>query len=173
MDNLSQRDSILLGYSLQRSSANSSSPRASNRNSDDVDFHDVFGGPPRRRSSVHETRYSFSETGNSFALKGGEDEALPGRSGPWSGLNEKPVFGEEGVHGRRFPSDDFYDDIFKGDESVNSSPRRGDIFSPNPGSRVLSPARPLPPPAEPFGSSSLPAQLRFFPHLPFVFLRIN
>ncbi|XP_004147814.1 J domain-containing protein required for chloroplast accumulation response 1 isoform X2 [Cucumis sativus] len=159
MDNLSQRDSILLGYSLQRSSANSSSPRASNRNSDDVDFHDVFGGPPRRRSSVHETRYSFSETGDSFALKGGEDEALPGRSGPWSGLNEKPVFGEEGVHGRRFPSDDFYDDIFKGDESVNSSPRRGDIFSPNPGSRVLSPARPLPPPAEPFGSSSLPAQL--------------
>ncbi|KAL0553540.1 hypothetical protein IC582_007438 [Cucumis melo] len=159
MENLSQRDSILLGYSLQRSFANSSSPRASNRNSDDVDFHDVFGGPPRRRSSVHETRYSFSETGDSFALKGGDDEALPGRGGPWSGLNEKPVFGEEGVHGRRFPSDDFYDDIFKGDESVNSSPRRGDIFSPIPGSRVLSPARPLPPPAEPFGSSSLPAQL--------------
>ncbi|XP_038905516.1 J domain-containing protein required for chloroplast accumulation response 1 isoform X2 [Benincasa hispida] len=162
MENLSQRESILLGYSLQRSFTNpSSSPRASNRNSDDVDFHDVFGGPPRRRSSVHETRYSFSETGDSFALKGGDDEALPGQGGPWSGLNEKPVFGEEGVHGRRFPSNDFYDDIFKGDDSVNSSPRRHerDIFSSIPGSRVLSPARPLPPPAEPFGSSSLPAQL--------------
>ncbi|CAK9317222.1 unnamed protein product [Citrullus colocynthis] len=162
MEKLSQRESILLGYSLQRSFINpSSSPRASNRNLDDVDFHDVFGGPPRRRSSVHEPRYSFSETGDSVALKGGDDETLPGRSGLWSGLNEKPVFGEEGVHGRRFPSDDFYDDIFKGDESLNSSPRRHerDVFSSIPGSRVLSPARPLPPPAEPFGSSSLPAQL--------------
>lgn len=163
MEKLSQRESILLGYSLQRSFTNPSSPRAPNRNSDDVDFHDVFGGPPRRRSSVHETRYSFSETPDSFALKGGGDEAPPDRSRAWSGLNEKPVFGEESHHGRRFPSDDFFDDIFKGDESVTSSPRRHerDVFSSIPSSRVLSPTRPLPPPAEPFGSSSLPAQLRF------------
>ncbi|XP_022937031.1 J domain-containing protein required for chloroplast accumulation response 1-like [Cucurbita moschata] len=129
--------------------------------SDDVDFHDVFGGPPRRRSSVHETRYSFSETVDSFALKRRDDEAPSGRSSRWSGLNEKPVFGEEGVHGRRFPSNDFYDDIFQADESVSSSPRRHerDLFSSTPGSGILSPARPLPPPVEPFGSSSLPAQL--------------
>ncbi|XP_022141128.1 J domain-containing protein required for chloroplast accumulation response 1 isoform X2 [Momordica charantia] len=154
MEKLSQRESTLLGYSLQRSFTNpSSSPRAPYRNSDDVDFHDVFGGPPRRRSSVNEARYSFTETVDSFALRGGDGEAPP-----WSGLNEKPVFGEEGGHARRFPSDDFYDDIFKGDESAASSPRR-DVFSSISDSRVLSPARPLPPPAEPFGSSSLPAQL--------------
>lgn len=161
MEKLSGRESIVSGYSLRRSFTNpSSSPRAPNRNSDDVDFHDVFGGPPRRRSSVNEARYSFTEVVDySLALRSGDDEAA-GRSSPWSGLNEKPVFGEEGGHGRRFPSDDFYDDIFKGDESVASSPRR-DVFSSIPDSRVLSPAMPLPPPAEPFGSSSLPAQLRF------------
>ena len=164
MEKSSQRENILLGYSLQRSFTNhSSSPRAPNRDSDDVDFHDVFGGPPRRRSSAHETRYSFSETAGSFALKGGGDNAPPGRSSSWSCLNEIPVFGEDSPHGRRFSSNDFYDDIFKGDESA-TPPRRHelDIFSSVPGSRVSSPARQLPPPAEPFGSSSLPAELRFF-----------
>ncbi|KAG6608521.1 J domain-containing protein required for chloroplast accumulation response 1, partial [Cucurbita argyrosperma subsp. sororia] len=161
MEKSSQRENILLGYSLQRSFTNhSSSPRAPNRDSDDVDFHDVFGGPPRRRSSAHETRYSFSETAGSFALKGGGDNAPPGRSSSWSCLNEIPVFGEDSPHGRRFSSNDFYDDIFKGDESA-TPPRRHelDIFSSVPGSRVSSPARQLPPPAEPFGSSSLPAEL--------------
>ncbi|XP_023523618.1 J domain-containing protein required for chloroplast accumulation response 1-like [Cucurbita pepo subsp. pepo] len=161
MEKSSQRENILLGYSLQRSFTNhSSSPRSPNRDSDDVDFHDVFGGPPRRRSSAHETRYSFSETAGSFALKGGGDNAPPGRSSSWSCLNEIPVFGEDSPHGRRFSSNDFYDDIFKGDESA-TPPRRHelDIFSSVPGSRVSSPARQLPPPAEPFGSSSLPAEL--------------
>ncbi|XP_022940557.1 J domain-containing protein required for chloroplast accumulation response 1-like isoform X2 [Cucurbita moschata] len=161
MEKSSQRENILLGYSLQRSFTNhSSSPRAPNRDSDDVDFHDVFGGPPRRRSSAHETRYSFSETAGSFALKGGGDNAPPGRSSSWSCLNEIPVFGEDSPHGRRFSSNDFYDDIFKGDESA-TPPRRHelDIFSSIPGSRVSSPARQLPPRAEPFGSSSLPAEL--------------
>ncbi|XP_052201489.1 J domain-containing protein required for chloroplast accumulation response 1 isoform X2 [Diospyros lotus] len=120
----------------------------------EIDFQDVFGGPPRR-ASMQERRYSFMETMNS-----GEDVTLLPRN-PLSGLNESPVFGDESANRRRYPSDDFFGDIFRGDESL-SSPRWStqDPFGSAPCSRVLSPARPLTPRTDPFGTS-LPSQLQF------------
>uniref|UniRef100_A0A5B6ZT62 J domain-containing protein required for chloroplast accumulation response 1 n=1 Tax=Davidia involucrata TaxID=16924 RepID=A0A5B6ZT62_DAVIN len=156
MERFTQRENVLSEYSPRRSLGNPSfGPKTPLRNSD-VDFHDVFGGPPRRYSS-HETRCSFAETTDSSSFRREEDAVLS-RS-PWSGLSEKPVFGEDSVNSRRYPSDDFFDDIFRGDDSY-SSPRRSDLrdtFCSNPGSRVSSPVHSLPPKAEPFGS--LPAKL--------------
>ena len=155
MERFSQRESILLGYSPQNSFISSgSSPRSSQTNSD-IDFHDVFGGPPRR-SSTHEMRYSFNDVAITSAPKRDDNDDNEG----WS---EKPVFGEESYNGRRAHSDDFYDDIFKASSSVSSSPRRvqRDPYASSPGSRVLSPARPLPPKPESSLGSSLPAQFRF------------
>lgn len=153
MEKFSQRESILLGYSAQRSLVNTgSSPKSPIRNSD-VDFNDVFGGPPRR-FSMQEVRYSFSDANESHESKGNNE--------PWSGSGEKPVFGDEGLNRRRFTSSDFYDDIFGGDTSVSSTPKkhgREYPFPSSPGSRVLSP---LPPKAEPFSGSSLLYQFRFF-----------
>lgn len=157
MERFSQRESILLGYSHQRSFLND---KTSDRDSD-VDFNDVFGGPPRRFSINHETRYSFSEaTADDNGLKG-EDETTVSRNS-WNGLSEKPVFGEEGLSRRRLTSENFFNDIYKGNECLSSSPRKRDWdpYGSSPGSRVLSPARPLPPAAEPFGASA-PAQFRF------------
>lgn len=137
----SQRESALLGYSPQSSFMDSgSSPRNPYRNSD-VDFDDVFGGPPRR-SSMPDIRQRFS--------------AVNGDVEAWSGLTEKPVFGSSPSR-RRYPSHDFFDDIFRGDEPVPSTPRKQER---EPGSWVLSPAHPLPPKAEPFATSILP-QFRF------------
>ncbi|KAM5564831.1 J domain-containing protein required for chloroplast accumulation response 1 [Rosa sericea] len=150
MERFSQRESILLGYSPQNSFINSgSSPRSPYKNSDDVDFHDVFGGPPRR-SSIQDMRYSFNDVTVTSAPKGDDEE----------GWSEKPVFGGESHNRRRTHSDDFFDDIFKASNSVSSSPRRlqRDPYSSSPGSRVLSPARPLPPKPESSLGSSLPAQ---------------
>ncbi|KAK9271121.1 hypothetical protein L1049_026710 [Liquidambar formosana] len=154
MDRFSQREHILLGNSYQ------GSPKTPLRNSD-VDFHDVFGGPPRR-SSIYETRWGVGEASDKGALLLREEEGSASRRRAWSGLGERPVFGEEVSNRRRYPSDDFFDDIFRGDESLSLTPRKADHrdpFASAPGSRVLSPARPLPPRAEPFGSSSPPAQL--------------
>ncbi|XP_047980795.1 J domain-containing protein required for chloroplast accumulation response 1 [Salvia hispanica] len=83
---------------------------------DDMDFKDVFGGPPRRFSmqEVRE-RHSFGE--------------------PSSSAWEKPVFGEEK---RRQRGPDFFDDIFKG------SPRRSDRDGSSPASRIMSPFSPKP-----------------------------
>lgn len=159
MERFSQRESVLLGYSPQRSliNHNSSSPKNS-----DIDFNDVFGGPPRRSSMHgHEMRYSFSETADDNGLKG-DDETLVSRDS-WNGLSEKPVFGQEGLNRRRYRSENFFDDIFKGNESFSSSPRKRDFdppFGSSPGSLVLSPAWPLPPKADQFGTS-VPAQFRF------------
>ncbi|XP_062099023.1 J domain-containing protein required for chloroplast accumulation response 1 [Humulus lupulus] len=143
MERFSQKEGILIGYSVRRSSLNSgSSPKTSFRNSD-VDFHDVFGGPPRR-FSMPEVPHSFSDANESR----GKDEL-------WTGSGEKPVFGDEGMNRRRYHSSDFFDDIFGGDASATSTPKkqgREYPFPSSPGSRVLSP---LPPRAEPFGSSSL------------------
>ncbi|WCJ35281.1 J-domain protein required for chloroplast accumulation response 1 [Euphorbia peplus] len=150
MGTCSQKESVLLSYNPQRSL---NIDPISIPESPDIDFTDVFGGPPRRASQ--ETRSSF---GDAFSS---EDEAFSHRH-RWSGLGEKPVFGEEGVNRRRYGSNDFFGDIFGGSESVSPSPRKksGDPFSPKSGSRVASPARPLPPRvSEPFASSSLPAQL--------------
>lgn len=157
MERFSQRDqSVLLGYSPRGSLTNSaSSPRTPCRSSD-FDFNDVFGGPPRR-ASAQEKRYSFTEF---YGQAGDEsDEALSSTR-----VGEKPVFGDqENANRRRHPSHDFFDDIFRGDESLSSTPRKRDRdpFASAPGSRALSPARPLPPIAEPFGSSSMPPQFRF------------
>jgi hypothetical protein len=110
--------------SLTNSTSNSS--RTAYRGSD-FDFHDVFGGPPRR-ASAHEKRCSFSEAAAEYYGVGGggggggdDDEAL---SCPRVG--EKPVFGEENASRRRYPSDNFFEDIFRGDESLSSTPRKCD-----------------------------------------------
>ncbi|KAL9446055.1 hypothetical protein AB3S75_013851 [Citrus x aurantiifolia] len=169
MERFSQRESVLLGYSPQRSfmnehSSSSPKPTAAGGNSD-IDFDDVFGGPPRR-SSMHETRcsYSPSEVTENDGFRG-DDETVASRNS-WNGVREKPVFGEEGMNRRRYPSENFFDDIFRGNGSLSSSPRicdRDPYSSSSPASRVLSPARPLPPKAEPSGISihaefSLPAK---------------
>ncbi|KAB2604188.1 J domain-containing protein required for chloroplast accumulation response 1-like [Pyrus ussuriensis x Pyrus communis] len=155
MERFSQRESLLLGYSPQCAFVNSGSSHTPTKNSD-VDFHDVFGGP-LRRSSTNEMRYSFSETTESSGLK---RDAYDDGDDDWSGLIEKPVFGEGSVNRRRTQSDDFFDDIFKGNHSVSSSPRRlqRDPFASAPGSQVLSPAHPLLHKPEPSAASSLPAQ---------------
>ncbi|KAJ6808379.1 J domain-containing protein required for chloroplast accumulation response 1-like isoform X1 [Iris pallida] len=107
------------------------------RSSSDVDFADVFGGPPRR-SSVADLRRSRERSMDSWSRHG-------------SGIGEKPVFGGEtsSPARRRHLKDDFYSDIFgSGGESPSSSPRR-EFFPPSsPGSRISSPTR-----------SSLPAQI--------------
>ncbi|CAK9178544.1 unnamed protein product [Ilex paraguariensis] len=145
-----QRENVLLGYSPQRSLENpsSSSPKSLSRNSD-IDFNDVFGGPPRR-FSIQETHLSFN---------GEMDSERASSCRRWSGLSEKPVFGEENGNRRRYQGDDFFDDIYGGEETCNS-PRRTDrdAFGSSPGgSLVLSPGSPLPPKAEHF-DTSLPAQ---------------
>ncbi|EOA33700.1 hypothetical protein CARUB_v10019884mg [Capsella rubella] len=108
----------------------------------DIDFGDVFGGPPKRRSKVNNevTRHSFSES----ALRRRDvivdvDALIP--------QHEKPVFGEEPSARRRFTTDDFFDDIFRVNEasSSSSSPmmmkkEREPVGSSLPGSRILSPA---------------------------------
>lgn len=109
----------------------------------DVDFHDVFGGPPRR-SSTQEMRYSFNDVAVTKAPKGDDDDDDDSLSG-------KPVFGEDSLNRRRrrTHSDDFFDDIFKGNSnSVSSSPRRlqRDPYSSSPSSRLPKPESSLPTP---------------------------
>ncbi|KAM7279493.1 hypothetical protein ACFE04_006627 [Oxalis oulophora] len=150
MERLSNTDTVLLTYTPQKPFM--TTPRSSSSNSD-IDFNDVFGGPPRR-SSMPETTYSLTQTRHSF----GKDNGQSSDRSSWSGLSEKPVFGEEGKN-RRYPSEDFFDDIFRGNESVTSSPRKPDSTAPS--SLVLSPARSMAPKTEPFdlspsGNFSLP-----------------
>ncbi|KAF8022847.1 hypothetical protein BT93_F0383 [Corymbia citriodora subsp. variegata] len=161
MERLSHRDNVLVDYSnispQREIPGHGFLPKRSYRNSD-IDFNDVFGGPPRR-SSVQEMRYSLSEAANSYRYRGSGE--VPSYSNPWTGENEKPVFGEENMmRRRRFMSEDFFDDIFGGGESACSTPRKHDrdVFSSSPGSQVVSPTRPLPPQAEPLLSSSVPSQ---------------
>ncbi|KAK4348744.1 hypothetical protein RND71_031499 [Anisodus tanguticus] len=133
MERSSQKEHVLVDYGPQRSFENSPS------SSMDMDFNDVFGGPPRR-FSVQEsrTRHSFSDPMDSE-----EDSAGLSRNS-WNGFNENPVFGAGSANrSRRNQGDDFYNDIFEVDESYSS----------NPGSRVLSPVRPLSPKVEAFGTS--------------------
>ncbi|XP_010416374.1 PREDICTED: J domain-containing protein required for chloroplast accumulation response 1-like [Camelina sativa] len=143
---------ILLMQTLQSSEtvllASSNSPPLVLRNPSgvnddvDIDFGDVFGGPPKRRSKVvvannnEATRHSFSES----ALRRRD---VISDVGALVTQDEKPVFGEETTSvRRRFTSDDFFDDIFRVNES--SSPmmkkEREPFGSSLPGSRILSPA---------------------------------
>lgn len=119
----------------------------------DIDFGDVFGGPPKRRSKVNNeaTRHSFNETSLRRRDVIVDDGALIPRD---KGRDEKPVFGEEPSIRRRFTTDDFFDDIFRVNEKKNET-----FGSSLPGSRILSPVR----------STSLkapgtlsPTQFRFF-----------
>lgn len=161
MERCCNKENTMQGCRHHRSFVTSvSSPKTPLRHSD-VDFHDVFGGPPRRVSN-QATRYSFGEGTEPSASRRDED-GVSARN-PWTGLSEKPVFGEDGGNRRRYPSEDFFDDIFRGENSVNSSPKAHDRdpFASSPASRVLSPVVPLPPAeSEIFGSSSNSAQLRF------------
>ncbi|KAK6939436.1 hypothetical protein RJ641_028967 [Dillenia turbinata] len=159
MKRFSQRENALLGYGPQRSFVSttySPEPSSSSLRNSDVDFSDVFGGPPRR-SSVHELRFSFSESPDSYGNR--RDDETVASHDPWSGMSEKPVFGEDSANRRRYPSEDFFDDIFGGEESLSCTPRKPgrDVFSVSSPSRVLSPARPLPPKAEAFASPNLSA----------------
>ncbi|KAJ4833949.1 hypothetical protein Tsubulata_016661 [Turnera subulata] len=147
----SQRESLLLGYNLQRPSTShpASSPKSQYRNPE-FDFTDVFGGPPRR-FSFQEMRSSFGETADSKASRSEDD---------------LPAFGDDSLNRRRHTSNDFYDDIFGGNDSLSSSPRKHerDSFSASSAARALSPGLPLPPRADLLGSSvpaqfSLPAKL--------------
>lgn len=139
-------------------------PKTPNRNSGDVDFNDVFGGPPKRYSTQEaRVTYSFGE------LVASEDD---GSSSPWNGRKEKPVFRTDNAGRSRYPSDDFFDDIFRGDECYGS-PRSFDRDSKIASSssvRIMSPVSKI----EFFGTS-LPPQLsltsksttaRFSPHAP-------
>ncbi|XP_039061699.1 J domain-containing protein required for chloroplast accumulation response 1-like [Hibiscus syriacus] len=104
MKSFSQRESILLGYSPP--------------NTPDIDFNDVFGGPPRG-SSAQETRHRFSGDTDSYSPSGfGSSDETSYCASRLSGLREKAVFGEEG---RRQWRSDFYDDIFGGNESCSPS----------------------------------------------------
>lgn len=152
MERLGERDRVLLGYAYRDPFGNLQQPPPPpphHRNSD-VDFADVFGGPPRR-SSFYERRRSLADSLDSQS-----------RSRPLSsGLaDEKPVFGELGSPARRRHfGDNFYEDIFPGSDSGSSTSRKLDrdpFFPSAPGSRVLSPNRPVL-----VGDSSLPPQLRF------------
>lgn len=141
MERISLKENVLFEYGTQRSFENSSSDM-------DMDFNDVFGGPPRR-FSIQEgrKRHSFNDP-----MEYEEDSAGSSRNS-----YEKPVFGAENANRRRNQGEDFYDDIFRVDESPRRSDR--DPFGSNPGSRVLSPVRPLSPKFEAF-ATSLPAQFR-------------
>ncbi|PKA59919.1 J domain-containing protein required for chloroplast accumulation response 1 [Apostasia shenzhenica] len=160
MERISDRERILLGYAPRDpfGGVAASSPCWNS----DVDFQDVFGGPPRR-SSLYEYRGSCADSVDLYRRASGrrEDLVKPRRSHLQSG--EKPVFGDaSSLSRRRHMGDDFYDDIFQTSESACSSPRRFDrdpsLSSPN--SRVLSPNRSTQLRCESlFGGSSLPAQL--------------
>ncbi|KAJ6808277.1 J domain-containing protein required for chloroplast accumulation response 1-like isoform X1 [Iris pallida] len=112
----------------------SGSPPVTRQRTSDVDFADVFGGPPRRYSTAD--------------LRRSREYSLDSGSRPGSGLGEKPVFGGETsipARRRRHLKDDFYSDIFGRGESPFS------FFPPQPSSprsRISSPTR-----------SSLPAQI--------------
>jgi hypothetical protein len=100
----------------------------------DVDYADVFGGPPRRSSGSERVRRSSLDSSASRARSGAEERPVFGdrtssgsasraRSGAESGLGERPVFGERTSSERRQLGQEFYRDIFPGGEPM--SPRRG------------------------------------------------
>ncbi|XP_042444539.1 J domain-containing protein required for chloroplast accumulation response 1-like [Zingiber officinale] len=145
MAKLGEREHVLLGYTHRDPFGNHHHHQQPqyHRNSD-VDFADVFGGPPRR--SFYERRRS-------------REESLDARARPRTPSTEKPSFGELGSPARRrLLGDDFYDDIFPGSESDLSMLGKldRDPFPSSPSSRIASPNRPV------FvGGSSLPPHLSF------------
>lgn len=140
MAKITHREKILLGYNPS-SLSNSSSRRDS-----EVDFSDVFGGPPRCSSSTQEfqTNEIDDDDNNIDSF-----EDVDKDEGIWFGFMEKPVFGDQIGVRKPYPSDDFYDDIFGGDQPLMSCslppkvhmPGRSPFLS-TPGSRGMSPSRP-------------------------------
>ncbi|GMI82505.1 hypothetical protein HRI_001919800 [Hibiscus trionum] len=148
MQRFSQRESVLLGYSPQKTFTDPSSSLETPSRNSDIDFNDVFGGPPIR-PSIQETRYGFGEN------KRIDEQVVAASSrNPWSGLSEKLVFGEEEMAQRRRSKSDFFYDIFRGNESSSAS-RKYEMKDPLP---------PKPGGPGPFGSSS-PAHFKH-PSLP-------
>nr|CAB3496784.1 unnamed protein product [Digitaria exilis] len=97
----------------------------------DLDFADVFGGPPRRSSGNEHRSRRGSMDGSSF----GSSAPRPRSRG-----SDTHVFGDRGSSDRRRQlGEEFYKDIFPGNEEA-ASPRRGgvewgDVFgSASPGS---------------------------------------
>ncbi|KAG0455612.1 hypothetical protein HPP92_024904 [Vanilla planifolia] len=135
-----ERERVLLGYALRDPFAGS--PR---RRSSDVDFQDVFGGPPRR-ASFHGARRSHADSIDSHSRASWPRRARRTPRISHLGSSEKPVFGDGSwfsTDRRRQLGDDFFNDIFLSSDSARSSPRRGDLdpslSSPNP--NILSPKR--------------------------------
>lgn len=124
-----------------------------NKNSENLDYEDVFGGPPRRFSMQEvRVRRSLSDL---LASEHGGTPSTPRQK-------EKLRFSEASVARRLNLNNNFFDDIFRGDESY-SSPTRDceNLFGSSQSSRMTSPAVG----AELFGTSlptqsSLPAKWR-------------
>lgn len=140
MERFSHRESTLLGFDHQRSSTNPSTPVRKS----EVDFKDVFGGPPRRSSAqeMREGRIVEEEGGGEWCA--------------WHKIGERPVFGDVILSRRRHTGDHFYDDIFGGDDSPCGTPLKHERL---PSSTTMSPVPPLPPP--PPSASSIPSSFRF------------
>ncbi|KAL9272000.1 J domain-containing protein [Drosera capensis] len=141
--------------------AGESLPRVSSA-ADDVDFSDVFGGPPRRTShhDIHHLRSSFNsnnprstttsitidddepelyyDVDDDRGVVGEENRWRKGTSGGSGGSGGgKAVFGDEVTSRRRYRmSEDFFDDVFGGGQSgsVASSPRTAGLRDPFAGS---------------------------------------
>ncbi|RDX99991.1 J domain-containing protein required for chloroplast accumulation response 1, partial [Mucuna pruriens] len=146
----SQRESVLLGYNYNYNNNNHGSVirRSSSSNSNlEVDFNDVFGGPPRRSSMNNESRSELKDWS--------EEEGERGWC-RWPPEREKPVFGEDSGNRRRHPNknNDFFDDIFRGEESASvcSTPKKrvGEPFTSS---------TPIPSAADPLASLPLPFSL--------------
>ncbi|XP_075494907.1 J domain-containing protein required for chloroplast accumulation response 1-like [Primulina tabacum] len=163
MDNFTRSETITLEHASS-GSFSQIPPKTPNRNSGDVDFNDVFGGPPRRYATQEaRVKYSFGE------IVVSEDD---GSSSAWNERKEKHVFRTDNAGRSRYPSDDFFDDIFRGDECYGS-PRSFDrdiVIACSPSLRITSPVS-----KTEFLGTSLPPQLsltskstaaRFSPHAP-------
>ncbi|CAA7404260.1 unnamed protein product [Spirodela intermedia] len=162
---LRSRDHILFGHaSLFRLSSEEEGDVS--RRSTDVDFSDVFGGPPRT-SSGFEGRHGFSESIDGYlsrvrgdGVEGGEEVAVPRRPRSTSHV-ENPASGGTGSPGhRKHLTNEFFGDVFKGNESMSSSPRTdGPSASSASSAAALSPSHPPPPTIDGLsGGSSLAAE---------------
>ncbi|KZV34231.1 J domain-containing protein required for chloroplast accumulation response 1-like [Dorcoceras hygrometricum] len=124
-----------------------------NKDSENLDYNDVFGGPPRRYSMQGvRVRRSLSEL-------------LASEDGGTSSSPSMPKFREARVARRPSLSANFFDDIFRGDESYSSPTRTHhdweNVFGSSQSSRITRPvagfATSLP------TQSSLPAKWRSKP----------
>lgn len=130
MENLSYRDGLLVGYSSRRSFQNPRLPSAMGAcRASDVDFSDVFGGPPRCASV--EIQRSLGEEAFSARNEEGVQPQPARYTSPWAvaALGEQPVFGDGSPCRRKHLAVDFFDDIFNGEDSLSSSTRQSSDVS--------------------------------------------